>query len=384
MSFNKVYKNTEQDSLQKHRSEKFAIISGSGFRIGIFLLFALSFTFNSSAQNYIIFNGGLINACSGTFTDSGGENGDYSDNENITMTLCSDNGNPVTVTFTLFKTKASDPLTIYNGPNTGSPIMATLFGNLGAGGGTFTSSGTCLTFNFNSRAFGNAVDDGWKATISCDCSVTFIPFDDVCEHDLMFVLNNALPAGGTYSGTGVVGGTHFDPTTAGPGTHTITYSYTIGTCAGVSDEPLTVVAKPVVNFIGFSDTVFCDSDPIEHLIGDPTGANGSFSGNGITDNGDGTATFNPSTSGLGIHTITYTYNDPTGVACSDSYSEDIRVGTVLTFSGLGTDYCKDDPDVSFTYNPPGGSFATFLGLTDEGGGSCNIKSNYCNSRNQND
>jgi hypothetical protein len=49
-----------------------------------------------------------------------------------------------------------------------------------------------------------------------------------------------LPAGGTYSGTGVVGNS-FDPSVAGIGTHTLTYEYTDGNgCTNSSSTDITV------------------------------------------------------------------------------------------------------------------------------------------------
>jgi hypothetical protein len=52
-----------------------------------------------------------------------------------------------------------------------------------------------------------------------------LPVDTVCLSSGAFALSGGLPSGGTYSGTGVSGGS-FDPAQAGSGLHTITYSYT--------------------------------------------------------------------------------------------------------------------------------------------------------------
>ena len=55
--------------------------------------------------------------------------------------------------------------------------------------------------------------------------VTLAPFADVCEHGPAFTLEGGMPAGGVYSGPGVVDGM-FDPTLVGAGTWEITYTYT--------------------------------------------------------------------------------------------------------------------------------------------------------------
>ena len=49
--------------------------------------------------------------------------------------------------------------------------------------------------------------------------------DTVCTADAAFTLAGGAPAGGAYTGPGVTGST-FSPSTAGNGSHTITYTYT--------------------------------------------------------------------------------------------------------------------------------------------------------------
>lgn len=61
-------------------------------------------------------------------------------------------------------------------------------------------------------------------TVNAAPDVNLNPFDDQCVNYPAFELTGGLPAGGTYSGTGVDNG-WFDPALAGIGTHTITYSY---------------------------------------------------------------------------------------------------------------------------------------------------------------
>lgn len=72
--------------------------------------------------------------------------------------------------------------------------------------------------------------------------------------------------------------------------------------------------------------------------------------------------FNPGTSGLGFHIINYSYTNPSG--CTNSYSEQIRVGTLLTFTGLEDEFCANHPENNFTYYPVGGTFTPVTGLTD--------------------
>ncbi len=63
-------------------------------------------------------------------------------------------------------------------------------------------------------------------------------------------LTGGTPAGGTWSGPGVSGST-FNPTTAGFGSHTITYSYTNGSgCSDSDTRIVTVDANPTVQLSG--------------------------------------------------------------------------------------------------------------------------------------
>lgn len=79
-----------------------------------------------------------------------------------------------------------------------------------------------------------------NALPSVTCPADFAVYADAAA----FTLTGGLPAGGTYSGTGVSGG-QFDPATAGVGVHTITYTYTDGnTCSNSCTFTLTVRALP--------------------------------------------------------------------------------------------------------------------------------------------
>jgi len=201
-----------------------------------------------------ISDGGTVSTCSGTFYDSGGSGGDYSNNETSTITFCSDNGGAMSVEFTDFNTQnANDFLVIYDGPTTGDPVITTLSGNLGAGAGTYVSAGTCLTFYFQSNNGGT--QSGWEATISCTdpCAglpvLTFDPIENVCEDAAAFNLTEASPSGGTYSGTGITTSPEFDPSVSGAGIHTITYTYTdINGCTGDIDQTIEVESLPTFGY----------------------------------------------------------------------------------------------------------------------------------------
>ena len=81
------------------------------------------------------------------------------------MTFCAGTaGAQLEFIFTLWNLETCcDYLTIYDGPNTGSPV---LFNDDGSNSpGTVTSSNGCLTFVWDSD--GSVVYQGWAATINC-------------------------------------------------------------------------------------------------------------------------------------------------------------------------------------------------------------------------
>ncbi|MBR4919151.1 MAG: gliding motility-associated C-terminal domain-containing protein [Bacteroidales bacterium] len=120
-----------------------------------------------------------LTTCSAIWTDPGGL-GNYSNNLNVTQTICSDNGEAVTVDFNSFSLGSGDILRVYDGSTaTGTP-MATYTGSTLPP--TLTSSGTCLTFNFISN--GSGVSSGWTASILCvRCANTNIVSGSPCTAD---------------------------------------------------------------------------------------------------------------------------------------------------------------------------------------------------------
>ena len=79
--------------------------------------------------------------------------------------------------------------------------------------------------------------------------VSFEPLDWVCLDWPAFELTGGWPEGGEYSGPGVDNG-WFNPSVAGIGTHTITYTYTdLNNCENFADETILVDPCTGVNDI---------------------------------------------------------------------------------------------------------------------------------------
>ncbi len=152
-------------------------------------------------------------------------------------------------------------------------------------------------------------------TVNEPPSVTCPPNLFVCLSEPAFVLTGGTPAGGSYSGTGVIGDS-FDPVAAGAGIHQITYTYTDG--FGFSNScnfDITVYPLPTVTCP--PDISMCIDAPALLLTGGlPEG--GSYSGTGVINNN-----FDPAIAGAGVHNIIYNFIDING--CMDGCEFTITV-----------------------------------------------------------
>ncbi|HFS67422.1 MAG TPA: hypothetical protein ENK67_04345, partial [Flavobacteriia bacterium] len=95
--------------------------------------------------------------CGGQFVDSGGVNGNYSNGEDITTTLCPDNnGDVVTVQFLSFETESGfDDLSIYDGSDASATLLGVFDGTNIPPTFTSTDASGCLTFVFHSDGSDN-------------------------------------------------------------------------------------------------------------------------------------------------------------------------------------------------------------------------------------
>ena len=138
----------------------------------------------------------------------------------------------------------------------------------------------------------------------------------ICEGSSSFMLTNGTPSGGSYSGMAVVSGTSmFDPSLATVGSNVVVYTYSDGVCTAMDTGNVEVVPLPVVALDTFPD-VCVGAGTLALSGGQPGG--GVYSGPGVSGN-----SFDPSITGPGVFTLTYTYTDSLG--CSASVSESINV-----------------------------------------------------------
>ncbi len=141
--------------------------------IFLFLVFTSLFSFAQGGEEntpYLMATG-TIRTCSGILYDSGGFNGNYSNNENIVMTICPDvPGSFVKLDFTTFLLENNaDMLTIWDGVGMGGIQMGLIpyTGTNSPGTVKALAGGTgCLTLLFQSDAANTA--PGFSARITCE------------------------------------------------------------------------------------------------------------------------------------------------------------------------------------------------------------------------
>lgn len=188
-------------------------------------------------------------------------------------------------------------------------------------------------------------DNNKDFTIHLLPAVTLLPLDSICASAAPISLTGGAPEGGTYTGLGVSNG-KFNPGQAGPGTHSITYTFTDPNgCTNSATNTIKVLTVPDVTMDSLHPVCVYEADFI--LTGGlPTG--GTYSGPGVSN-----GIFRPALAGSGIHTIKYTVMGSNG--CSGSASKTIKVNpkpnVILTNF---QDVCLDTPAFDLTGGSPAG------------------------------
>ncbi len=169
--------------------------------------------------------------------------------------------------------------------------------------------------------------EGCAAPVSADITVHPLPIVDapaqdvLCNQAIESTLSGASPAGGLWSGPGVVDGAAgtFLPSSAGTGTTVLTYTFTDGFgCVNTASVDVEVV-EPQEAEAG-PDLSICDIDTALVLSDFAPASGGVWSGPGVT-NPSGTLDAGPLVPG--DYTLTYTFGSGT---CE---SEDNRTLVVL-------------------------------------------------------
>ncbi|WNJ19738.1 gliding motility-associated C-terminal domain-containing protein [Pontibacter sp. G13] len=116
-----------------------------------------------------------VSDCIGTLTDSeaGALPNHYDHNEDYTFTICVPGASSITIQFLTFCTELDyDSLRIFDGADLSAPQLGTTYSGT-AGPGTLTSSGNCLTLNFQTDA--NVTCTGWVANWEAEIDTPILP-----------------------------------------------------------------------------------------------------------------------------------------------------------------------------------------------------------------
>jgi hypothetical protein len=198
---------------------------------------------------------------------------------------------------------------------------------------TVICSGASYPFNGLNRTASGVYKDTLTGSNGCDSIVTLnltvkaaptvtqsaIPA--ICSNSGNLTLSGGSPAGGVYSGTGVVGAV-FSPSA---GTQAVTYSYTENGCTGTAATTITVNPAPMVSFISPVNVLCPRQAPLTLTGGTPAG--GVYSGAGVSD-----GVMNPAMLELGDYPVNYSYTDNKG--CENSAAFVIKIEEC---SGIATE-----------------------------------------------
>jgi hypothetical protein len=186
------------------------------------------------------------------------------------------------------------------------------------------------------------ITDGPVATIDNLASAT-------CAQDAAITLTGT-PANGVFSGNGVVGST-FDPSVAGTGPQTITYTISEAgnVCPGIATAVIQVNPSPVVTLSGVSGD-YCLNSGLITMIGTP--ALGSFLIDGVASG----STFDAAIAGLGSHVLRYEFNNGTCTGFSE-VTVNVVENLTVTFNTVASPICSSSDAVVLTSTPDGATFS---------------------------
>jgi hypothetical protein len=278
--------------------------------------------------------------------------------------ICTDTSNVLTITVNpLPNTAITPPGALCVG---GNPVTL----QAATGGGTWTGTGitNAATGQFTPSVAGVGTvtvtyaltNPNTNCSNSSTAQVTVNTLPDagfassgaICSNGTPVTLTPNTP-GGTFSGTGITNGSAgtFDPTVAGSGPASITYTISANGCQNTATQSITVNPAPVVAF-GSVPSICGSSNPVTLTA---TPSNGTWTGPGITSASAGT--FDPvAAGGPGNYTVTYAVTDANG--CSGTNTLSVPVGTLpnASFTSPGI-LCSNGSPVTLVPTTTGGTWS---------------------------
>lgn len=138
-----------------------------------------------------------------------------------------------------FSGSSSSSTYAWTNSNTSLGLSASGNGNIASFTPTTTGTTTVTVTPTLNSCQGNPVT--FTITVNPLPTVVLANLNTVCDTDGSFALSGGTPTGGTYSGTGVTNN-NFNPSTAGAGTYTITYTATQNGCSNSATNTIQVDA----------------------------------------------------------------------------------------------------------------------------------------------
>jgi hypothetical protein len=229
--------------------------------------------------------------------------------------------------------------------------------------GTYTVSLTATNANGSNTTTQSFV-------VNTNPTVTQGALAAVCTTSSPVTLSGGSPAGGTYSGTGVTSGS-FNPSVAGPGSTTITYTYSQNGCSGTATTPITVNAAPSI--VSTTPASACGSASL--TLGASASA-GTVSWYAAASGGTALATGTSYTTGVLSATTTYYAETSNGGCNSTRVAVQATINPIPTVNAPSTqNFCTGQSSglISFTGSSTSSSYAwannnTTIGLAASGSG----------------
>lgn len=240
---------------------------------------------------------------------------------------------------------------------TGTPAGGTWSGNPNVtAGGIFTPNGAEIAeiiYSYTNPATGCENSDTVLVTVEPPATLTFQPTPEVCINAGVINLNNAFeqnPMGGTWSGVGVTG-INFNPSTAGIGTHSLTYTYGNGTCLVDSIVEIIVNLEPTI--VSTNETICVGESVVLSVSG--AGSGGTYSWNPTTAlscNDCENPSANPTS------TTTYTITGTNVFGCSSTTTATVTVNPLpVVNAGPDQSICNQPIPVQLNGTPAGGTWS---------------------------
>ena len=236
-----------------------------------------------------------------------------------------------------------------------------LFSGSGVSGNNYDPSTTTVGAHTIIYTFANVNTCTSQAsdvmTVFDTTAVTLILADDnMCINEAPQTITVVSIAGGTLSGSGVIGN-KYDPSTTSAGTHTITYTFTnANSCISTASDVMTVLDTTALTLILADDKMCVNEAP--QVISAVNIAGGIFSGSGVSGNN-----YDPSTTSAGAHKITYTFADAN--SCTSIASDIMTVldTTVVTLLLTDDKICINEAPQAITVVSVGGGILSGSGVS---------------------